>query len=99
SLILVNGLRVNDPETGHLNLDIPVQLDAVTRVDVLHGSGSTFYGSDAIGGAADLLGRGPGAGVGGGGCWGWGRVRARGSMGGWTNRSGGVTRQGFLSSR
>ena len=51
SLILVNGLRVNDPETGHLNLDIPVPLDAVTRIDLLHGSGSTFYGSDAIGGA------------------------------------------------
>jgi outer membrane cobalamin receptor len=55
SLILVNGLRVNDPETGHLNLDIPVPLDAITRVDVLHGSGSTFYGSDAIGGAVNLL--------------------------------------------
>src|SRR5665213_398894 len=55
SLVLVNGLRVNDPETGHLNLDIPVPLDAVTRVDILHGSGSTFYGSDAIGGAMNLL--------------------------------------------
>jgi outer membrane cobalamin receptor len=55
SLILVNGLRVNDPETGHLNLDIPLPLDAVTRIDILHGSGSTFYGSDAIGGAVNLL--------------------------------------------
>jgi iron complex outermembrane receptor protein len=55
SLVLVNGLRVNDPETGHLNLDIPVPLDAITRIDVLHGSGSTFYGSDAIGGAVNLL--------------------------------------------
>ncbi len=55
SLVLVNGLRVNDPETGHLNLDIPIPLDAITRVDVLHGSGSTFYGSDAIGGAVNLL--------------------------------------------
>jgi outer membrane cobalamin receptor len=55
SLVLVNGFRVNDPETGHLNLDIPVPLDAITRVDVLHGSGSTFYGSDAIGGAVNLL--------------------------------------------
>src|ERR1700679_1484956 len=26
SLILLNGLRINDPETGHLNLDIPVPL-------------------------------------------------------------------------
>ncbi|HWB33519.1 MAG TPA: TonB-dependent receptor [Acidobacteriaceae bacterium] len=55
SLVLVNGLRVNDPETGHLNLDIPVPLDAITSIDVLHGSGSTFYGSDAIGGAVNLL--------------------------------------------
>jgi len=63
SLILVNGLRVNDPETGHLNLDIPVPLDAVSRVDVLHGSGSTYYGSDAIGGAVNLLTGPPGAGL------------------------------------
>jgi iron complex outermembrane receptor protein len=55
SLILINGLRVNDPETGHLNLDIPVPLDALSRVEVLHGSGSTFYGSDAIGGAVNLI--------------------------------------------
>lgn len=55
SLVLVNGFRVNDPETGHLNLDIPIPLDAINRVDVLHGSGSTFYGSDAIGGAVNLL--------------------------------------------
>jgi outer membrane cobalamin receptor len=55
SLVLVNGLRVNDPETGHLNLDIPVPLDAITQIDILHGSGSTFYGSDAIGGAVNLI--------------------------------------------
>ena len=55
SLILLNGLRINDPESGHLNLDIPIPLDAVTRIDILHGSGSTFYGSDAIGGAVNLL--------------------------------------------
>ncbi|GGA70455.1 hypothetical protein GCM10011507_22530 [Edaphobacter acidisoli] len=55
SLILLNGFHINDPETAHLNLDIPVPLDAVSRIDVLHGSGSTFYGSDAIGGAVNLI--------------------------------------------
>ncbi len=55
SLILLNGLRINDPETGHLNLDIPVPLDAISRIEILHGSGSTFYGSDAIGGAVNLI--------------------------------------------
>jgi iron complex outermembrane receptor protein len=55
SLLLLNGLRIDDPETSHLNLDIPVPLDAVSRIEVLHGSGSTFYGSDAIGGAVNLI--------------------------------------------
>jgi outer membrane cobalamin receptor len=55
TLVLVNGLRVNDPESGHLNLDIPVPLEAISRADVLHGSGSTFYGSDAIGGAINFI--------------------------------------------
>lgn len=55
SLLLLNGLRINDPETGHLNLDIPVPLEAISRIEVLHGSGSTFYGSDAIGGAVNLI--------------------------------------------
>src|SRR6185312_15716640 len=35
--------------------DIPVPLDAISRIEVLHGSGSTFYGSDAIGGAVNLI--------------------------------------------
>jgi outer membrane cobalamin receptor len=55
TLVLVNGLRINDPETGHLNFDLPVPLEAVARMDVLHGAGSTFYGSDAIGGAVNLV--------------------------------------------
>jgi iron complex outermembrane receptor protein len=59
TLVLVNGLRINDPETGHLNLDIPVPLEAISKIDVLHGSGSTVYGSDAIGGAVNLITRPP----------------------------------------
>ncbi len=63
SLILIDGFRVNDPETGHLNLDIAVPLDAVSTLDILHGSGSTFYGSDAIGGAVNLITSEPGSGL------------------------------------
>jgi len=61
TLVLVNGLRIDDPESAHLNLDIPVPLDAIARIDVLHGSGSTIYGSDAIGGAVNLITRPPAA--------------------------------------
>jgi outer membrane cobalamin receptor len=55
SLILLNGLRVDDPQTSHFNLDVPLPLDAISQVEVLHGAGSAFYGSDAIAGAVDLI--------------------------------------------
>ena len=55
TLVLINGFRINDPETGHLNFDLPIPYEAIQRIDILHGSGSTFFGSDAIGGAVDLL--------------------------------------------
>jgi outer membrane cobalamin receptor len=55
TLILLNGFRINDVETSHFNLDVPVPLDAIANIDVLHGAGSTLYGSDAIGGVVDFL--------------------------------------------
>jgi iron complex outermembrane receptor protein len=55
ALILVNGLRLNDVQTGHNNLDIPFPFEAVQRVEVLKGAGSTMYGSDAMGGAVNFI--------------------------------------------
>lgn len=55
TLVLLNGLRVDDAETSHFNLDLPVPLNALGSIDILHGAGSTLYGSDAIGGVADFL--------------------------------------------
>ena len=50
TLVLLNGQRLNDVQSGHHNMDIPVPLDSVERVEVLRGSGSALYGSDASGG-------------------------------------------------
>ena len=55
TLVLLDGFRVNDAETAHNNLDLPVPLDAMSNIDVLHGAGSTLYGADALGGVADFL--------------------------------------------
>jgi len=54
TLVLLNGLRVDDVETAHFNLDLPVPMAALEGADVLHGAGSTLYGSDAIGGVVDF---------------------------------------------
>jgi len=55
TLVLLNGLRMNDVQSGHHNMDIPVPLEAVARVEVMRGSGSTMYGSDAGGGVINII--------------------------------------------
>src|SRR6185295_16125897 len=59
TLVLLNGFRMNDPQSGHHNMDLPVPLESVDRIEVLKGSGSTLYGSDAIGGVVQLITRVP----------------------------------------
>ena len=55
TLVLVDGIRMNDAQTGHNNLDIPMPFESLDRIEVLHGSGSTLYGSDAVGGAVNFI--------------------------------------------
>lgn len=55
TLVLLNGFRMDDAETSHFNLDLPVPLLALGSTNILHGAGSTQYGSDAIGGVADFI--------------------------------------------
>lgn len=59
ALVLVDGHRLNDAQTGHHNMDIPVPMEAVERIEILRGSGSTLYGSDAIGGVVNVITRKP----------------------------------------
>jgi outer membrane cobalamin receptor len=55
TLVLVNGFRINDSQTAHHNLDLPIPLEAMDQVQVLHGAGSTLHGADALAGAVDFL--------------------------------------------
>ncbi|MDR3703714.1 MAG: TonB-dependent receptor [Candidatus Sulfopaludibacter sp.] len=55
TLVLLNGLRLNDVQSGHHNMDIPVPLEAISQVEVLHGSGSSMYGSDATAGVINII--------------------------------------------
>ncbi len=54
-LVLVDGVRLNDAQSGHHNGDIPVPLDAVERIEVLHGPGSSLFGADAFGGTVNVI--------------------------------------------
>ncbi len=54
-LILLNGQRINDPQTGHHNSDIPFTKEDIKKIEVIPGAGSSLFGSDAIGGAINLV--------------------------------------------
>jgi len=49
-LVILDGLRLNDPNTGHFSGYIPVVLDEIERVEILKGASSGIFGSDAVGG-------------------------------------------------
>ncbi len=58
-LVLVNGIRVNDPQTGHHNLNFGIPLEQIERIEVLQGPGASFYGADAVGGVINIITRKP----------------------------------------
>ncbi len=55
SLILLNGVRMNDPQTGHHSLHLPVAMENIRRVEVVRGAGSSVYGPDAFGGVVNFI--------------------------------------------
>jgi vitamin B12 transporter len=54
-LVLVDGMRVNDPQTGHHNLNLPFRPEDLQRIEVVYGSGSAVHGPDAFGGVVNLV--------------------------------------------
>lgn len=54
-LILVDGMRINDPLTGHFNGYIPVAKDEIERIEVLRGPAAAMYGPDAMGGLINVV--------------------------------------------
>jgi iron complex outermembrane receptor protein len=59
TLVLVDGLRMNDAQTGHHNLDLPLPLYTISQIELLKGAGSAYYGSDAVGGVVNVITRAP----------------------------------------
>lgn len=55
TLVLLNGLRMDDVQSGHHDMDLPLPTQSVQRIEVLRGAGSTLYGSDAMAGSINLI--------------------------------------------
>jgi vitamin B12 transporter len=55
TLLLVNGIKLSDPQTGHHMMNIPLPLQAIERIDVLKGPGSRIFGQNAYAGAINII--------------------------------------------
>jgi iron complex outermembrane receptor protein len=54
-VVLVDGVRVSDVQSGHYALDLAVPAAMIERVEILRGTGSALYGGDAIGGVVNIV--------------------------------------------
>ncbi|AMQ58047.1 TonB-dependent receptor [Algoriphagus sanaruensis] len=55
TLMLLNGIKLSDPQTGHHMMNIPVPLVNIDRVEVLKGPGSRIFGQNAYSGAINVI--------------------------------------------
>lgn len=56
-LLLIDGMRLNDPLYGMAPIgeDFPLDLDLVDRVEIIRGPGSSLYGSGAVLGVVNVI--------------------------------------------
>jgi vitamin B12 transporter len=54
-LVLVDGVPINNPQTGHFNSDFPFSLQDVERVEILRGGSSTTSGAGAFAGVVHIF--------------------------------------------
>jgi vitamin B12 transporter len=59
TLVLLNGVKVSDPQTGHNMMNLPISIDDIDHIEVLRGSASRIYGLNAITGAINIVTRNP----------------------------------------
>ena len=62
-LVLVDGQRMRDLQTGHFALDLAVPYEAIERIEIVRGAAAAQYGADAVGGVVNIITRAGGTAV------------------------------------
>lgn len=55
TLILLDGIKLTDPQTGHHNMSLPVSLDEIEKIEILKGPGSQIFGANAFSGVINII--------------------------------------------
>ena len=54
-ILLLNGINICDPQTGHNALDLPVDLSEIVRIEVIEGPAGRIYGTSSLVGAINIV--------------------------------------------
>ncbi|MFZ4928322.1 TonB-dependent receptor plug domain-containing protein [Chryseobacterium sp. Mn2064] len=54
-LLLLNGIRMNDSQTGHNNMNIPVDLEDVEKIEIIKGPAARRFGQNAYAGVINII--------------------------------------------
>ena len=54
-ILLLNGINICDPQTGHNAMDLPVDLNDIVRIEVIEGPAGRIYGTSALVGAINIV--------------------------------------------
>ncbi len=55
SMVLLNGINISDPQTGHFHLNLPLDLSSIQQIEVVTGASARRFGSNAFSGAINLV--------------------------------------------
>ena len=53
--ILLNGINICDPQTGHNTFDLPCDISDIVRIEVLEGPAGRVYGTSSLVGAINIV--------------------------------------------
>jgi vitamin B12 transporter len=54
-LLLLDGMRLNDPLTGHFAGYLPITPAEIEQIEIVRGPGAALYGPDAVGGFINIV--------------------------------------------
>ena len=55
TLVLLDGMRINDPLTGHFSMYIPISPFEIHQIEIIRGGSSSIHGPDAVGGVINIV--------------------------------------------